>query len=214
MPDCCNPAGYSQYFDEKEARRNLRRYDEKGLDTMARRMVAYLTNCGMEGRSVLEVGGGIGAVHVELLGAGASQAVNVELSPGYEAVSVEFLERESLQDRVERRVGDFTDLAAGLEADDVVMNRVICCYPDMEKLMGAALATAKRFVLASFPRDTLVARLAIGVGNGYSRMRGIDFRAFVHSPQEIIETARRAGFEMVWSERDLIWQGVVFKSGS
>jgi hypothetical protein len=59
-----------------------------------------------------------------------------------------------------------------------------------------------------------VARLAIGVGNGYSRMRGIDFRAFVHSPQEIIETARRAGFEMVWSERDLIWQGVAFKSGS
>jgi magnesium-protoporphyrin O-methyltransferase len=214
VSDCCNPAGYGRFFDEKEARRNLRRYDEKGLDKMARRMVACLTDRGLEGRSVLEVGGGIGALQVELLEAGASRAVNIELSPGYEAVAAELLQRQGLQDRVKRRVGDFTDLAAGVEADDVVMNRVICCYPDMERLMGAALATAKRFVAASFPRDTLVARLAIAVANAYSRIRRIDFRAFIHSPEEILDTARRAGFEVVWSEKDLIWQGVVFEARS
>ncbi len=94
---------------------------------MARQLVDHLVSGGMEGRSVLEIGGGIGAIQLELLKAGAERTVNVELSGGYEPVATELLERARLGDRVERRIGDFTELAADLEADDVVMNRVICC---------------------------------------------------------------------------------------
>lgn len=160
---------------------------------------------------MLEVGGGIGALVIELLKAGASDAINVELSNGYEKVATELLEREGLRDRVERRLGDFTELAAGLEADDVVMNRVICCYPDMERLMGAALSSSRRFVAATFPRDRAGAKMAIGLGNTYCRVRKVDFRAFVHPPEAIMETARKAGFDVVFGDRSLIWHGVVFE---
>ena len=211
MSDCCNPSGYHHYFNEREAQRNLRAYDEKGLDKMARRLVDFLAAQGLEGRSVLEVGGGIGALQVEMLKAGAAHAVNVELSAGYETVAAGLLEREGLRDRVDRRVGDFTDLAAGLEADDVVMNRVICCYPDMERLMTAALSTTTRFVAASFPRDTFVAKFVIAVANTYNRIRRIDFRAYVHPPEAILETAHRAGFEVAFRDQDLIWDGVVLE---
>jgi hypothetical protein len=211
MSECCNPAGYRHFFNQKEARKSLRRYQRKGLDKAARGMVDYMTSRGMGGRSILEAGGGIGAIQVELLEAGAAHATNVELSGGYETVAMDLLSREGFADRVQRRVGDFTELADELEADDVVMNRVICCYPFMERLMKAALSSSRRFVAATFPRDRLAARAACGVGNTYCRIRGVDFRSFIHSPDQIIETATRNDFEVAYHDRQFIWNAVVFE---
>lgn len=211
MSECCNPSGYRQFFDQKEARRSLRNFQRKGIDGMARVMVDYMISRGMEGRSVLEAGGGIGAVQVELLKAGAARAVNIELSGGYEDAATELLEREGLSERVQREVGDFTELADRFRADDVVMNRVICCYPFMDRLMNAALSSSRRFVGATFPRDHMGSRVMVAVGNGYCRIRGVDFRSYVHPPEEIIATAESHGFEVAFRDRDLIWNAVVFE---
>ena len=210
VPDCCNPSGYESLFNRKESRRALRVYDKRGLNKMARRIVDYLDSRGVEGDRILEVGGGIGAAHVELLKAGAVSAVNVELSHGYQDAAAELLRREGLEGRVEQRIGDFTELAEGMEADDVIMNRVICCYPDMERLMNAALSVSGRFLAVTFPRDRVVSRLWVGVESVYYRIKGVAFRPYVHSPRAILETARRAGFEVVFEDRDLMWHGAVF----
>jgi hypothetical protein len=45
----------------------------------------------------------------------------------------------------------------------------------------------------------------------YHRIRGVDFRGYVHPPRAILKTARRAGFEVAFHERDLVWHGVVFE---
>ncbi|MFP4553122.1 MAG: SAM-dependent methyltransferase [Actinomycetota bacterium] len=211
MTDCCNPSGYRDFFDEKEARRSLRRYEKKGLHKLTRSFVDYLITRGMEGRTVLEGGGGIGAIQIELLDAGADSAVNVELSGEYERVAADLLERRGLSDRVRRLVGDFTDLAPDLKADDVVLNRVICCYPYVDRLMSAALASSRRFVAATFPRDRLLAKLAVGVANTYCKLRRIDFRSFVHSTDRIEAAAASEGFEVVFRTRTLVWEAVVFE---
>ncbi len=211
MADCCNVTGYRDLFNEKEARRNLRRYEKKGLDEITRSMVDYLVSRGMERRSVLEAGGGIGIIQIELLEAGAETAVNVELSEEYEGVATELLERASLSDRVRRLVGDFTDLAPDLEADDVVLSRVICCYPYVDRLMAAALSSSRRFVAASFPRDRLLAKLMVGVGNTYYKLRRIDFKSFVHPTDRIEAAAASEGFEVVFRDRNLVWDAVVFE---
>src|SRR5437588_3037836 len=139
MGSCCSPKGYRWVFSERSARAEARRYRRRGLDATSKRIVEYLTTEGVEGLSVLEVGGGIGAIQIELLKAGAARAVSVELTPTYEAVARSLLQEHGLEDRVERRVTDFAEDGAAVEpADIVVMNRVICCYPDMPKLAGAA----------------------------------------------------------------------------
>ncbi|HJS72183.1 MAG TPA: SAM-dependent methyltransferase [Acidimicrobiia bacterium] len=211
MSDCCNRSAYGDFFDDKEAKRRLRDYEKNGLDGMARKMVDYLVSRGMSGRTVLEAGGGIGAIQVELLGAGASSATNVELSNGYEAVAASLLRRNGLDDRVDRLIGDFTALAPDLEADDVVMNRVICCYPFMQRLVGAATSSSRRFVAATFPRDHIGVRVALALGNTYCRIKRIDFRSFIHSPDEVLATGSSAGFEVVFHERDFVWNAVVFE---
>jgi hypothetical protein len=211
MSECCNPSGYRQFFDEKEARKSLRGYERKGIDGMTRSMIDYMASRGLEGRSVLEAGGGIGAVQIELLKAGASQVVNVELSPGYERVANELLEREGLTERAQRRIGDFTEIADTIEADDVVMNRVICCYPFPERLMNAALKSSRRFLGAVFPRDHPASRFMVAVGNTYCRIRRVDFRSFIHSPDVIFATAQSGGFDVAFRDRDFIWNAVVFE---
>src|SRR5438874_2705819 len=136
MSGCCTPSGYRKVFGERAARRDLRKYRRRGLDRAASRIVRFLTDGGVDGDSVLEVGGGVGAVQLELLKAGAARTTNVELSPEYEPYAAELLDGDT---RVERRLGDFVrDASEIAAADDVVLHRVVCCYPDAEALVGAA----------------------------------------------------------------------------
>ncbi|HEY5890006.1 MAG TPA: hypothetical protein VIW94_04825 [Acidimicrobiia bacterium] len=214
MPDCCNPSGYEKLFNSREAGKSLRLYDKNGLNRGAKRVVAYLKQQGLEGHRIIEVGGGIGALQIELLKAGAASAVNVELSHGYQEVATQLVRREGLEGRVEQRIGDFTEMAEGMEADDVIMNRVICCYPHLERLMDAALSASSHVVAATFPRDRILSRVAIGFENIYHRIRGRDFRAYLHPPKAIMETASRAGFEVAFNDSEFMWQSVVFEKAA
>ena len=51
----------------------------------------FIKERGVEGETLLEVGGGIGAVEIELLKAGMARAINVELTPINEAAARELL---------------------------------------------------------------------------------------------------------------------------
>ena len=130
MSGCCSPKGYRWVFSERNARAEAKRYRSKGLDATSRRIVDYLTSEGVAGMTVLEVGGGIGAIQVELLKAGAASAVSIELTPTYEDVARQLLDEAGLAERVERKVMDFAEASPAVEAADiVVLNRVVCCYP-------------------------------------------------------------------------------------
>src|SRR2546430_9259498 len=144
MSDCCTPKGYRRIFSEKSAQKRARRYRRKGLDGTSRRLLRLLRQRSLEGRTLLEVGGGIGDLQIELLKAGLARAVSIELTPTYEATAAALLREAGFDDRVERRVIDFTEAASEIEAADiVVLNRVICCYPHMPKLARAAADHAR-----------------------------------------------------------------------
>ncbi len=210
--DCCTPSGYGRFFNQRQARRDLRHYRRRGLGGTARDLASFLTERGVGGHTVMEVGGGVGALHVELLKAGAARAISVEISPEYEAVARELLEEEGLAGRVERHVADFATEAARFGGvDDVVMNRVLCCYPHVEKLMDAALGRARRYLAASFPRDRRLTRMVVRLSNWVFRVRRIDFQAYVHRPADILAAAARRGFTVAFDDHDLIWRVVVFE---
>src|SRR5439155_27073391 len=107
MTDCCTPKGYRWVFSERSARAEAKRYRRKGLDVTSRRIFDFVKKQGVEDRTVLEVGGGIGAIQIELLKAGAAHAVSVELTPTYEEAATDLLREMGLEERVERRIMDF-----------------------------------------------------------------------------------------------------------
>src|SRR3954471_10693704 len=84
VTSCCNPRGCDDFFGGRFARRMADRYRKRGLDRTATRIVAFLEREGVENASVLEIGGGVGEIGLELLKRGAASAVNLELSPAYD----------------------------------------------------------------------------------------------------------------------------------
>ncbi len=132
---------------------------------------------------MLDAGGGIGAVEIELLKAGAARSTVVELSPGYERVAADLAREAGVADRLDRHVGDFAE--DGTEpADVVVLHRVVCCYPDYEALVAAAAAKRGRRSCSPIRRANLVhAGRGVGLVNLWLPLRGMEFRTFVHPPR-------------------------------
>jgi 2-polyprenyl-3-methyl-5-hydroxy-6-metoxy-1,4-benzoquinol methylase len=210
---CCTPSGYDELFGEKQARKDARRYRKKGLHAPARWIVDTVRSHGLEGATVLEPGGGVGAIQLELLKAGAAHATVVELSPGYEEIAAELAREARFEGRIDRRVGDFAN--DGVEpADVVVLHRVVCCYPDYERLLGAAADHARRVLVFTYPPRNPVSRFVFGTMNFVMRVRGKEFRAFAHPPQALLATADRHGFEPFALRRRGIWRGLALARGS
>jgi predicted RNA methylase len=205
MSDCCHPA-YAEFFSEKQARADAKRYRRHGPDTQSRQIIAFLSDRPLEGSTILEVGGGIGVIQRELLTAGAERTVSVELSPQYETIAAELLAEVHLEERAERLIGDFVEMNGSLPvADAVVMNKVVCCYPDMPAMIGAAAAHARDRIVLAMPRDLLPFRIAISVANLFLRLRRNAFRGFVHSRAALLDEAARHGFTLTEERRGLIW---------
>ncbi len=199
-------------FGPKRARKDARRYQRRGLDPTARHIVELLRRQGVEGRTLLEVGGGVGALQIELLKAGVSRVVSIELTPTYEDAAGDLLQRAGLQDRVERRLMDFAEAGDDVAAADIViMNRVICCYPDMPRLATAAAAHTRQTLVLSFPKETWWTRFGLAIGNLVLRAARLQFQVFVHPPARIIATAEECGLETTLNRSGIFWQVAAFR---
>ena len=205
MAGCCDQGGYDGVFGEREARRAIRSFEKKGLDSTAGPMVVALHAGGLGGVEVLEAGTGSGTALVSLLEAGASHAVGYDISPGYQAAAAALLESRGLEGRADLVVGDFVT-ATPPEAEVVFLNRVVCCYPDMDGLVDAAAdATGGRLAM-SFPRRNLFTRVALGVINAFMRLRRSTFRVYVHPPAAIRARAESAGLAPAAGGSTRMWE--------
>jgi 2-polyprenyl-3-methyl-5-hydroxy-6-metoxy-1,4-benzoquinol methylase len=206
VSDCCSPQGYRWIFSERSAAMEAKRYRRRGLDATSRRIVDFLKKQGVEGRTLLEIGGGIGAIQIELLKAGASHATSIELTPTYEEVANKLLSEAGLSDRVDRKVMDFAQATDQVEgADIVVMNRVLCCYHDMPRLAGAAADHTRQTLVMTFPRRAVWLRAGLGIGNGVLWLTRRHFHIFVHRPAEIMATSQSHGLQPVLNQTGLMW---------
>jgi magnesium-protoporphyrin O-methyltransferase len=192
MTGCCARHGQEEFFGEKSAADGARRYRTKGPDPMARSLARRAAARGVEGATVLEIGGGIGQVALELLKAGATSAQVIELLPEYEPFVNELAAEAGVAERMSFATADLVADPAGVgPADLVVMNKVVCCTPDGVALAGIAASLARRTLVLSFPREVWWARAALGTVNLWLRLRRRRFRVFVH-PQAAIERAVEA----------------------
>jgi len=210
VPDCCAPGDLDDVFSPDQARADARAYRRDGLDGEARRIADAVRVRMRTGYTVLEVGGGVGAIQLTLLRDGAASTTNVELSHSYEPFARELIHEAELDGRVVRRVGDFVAEAATVPAADVViLQRVVCCYPHAERLVATAAAHAGRLLVLTFPVDRWPIRLMMPLANTWMRFRRSKFRIFAHRTSAIIAAARQAGLALESRRIGLFWQMLV-----
>jgi 2-polyprenyl-3-methyl-5-hydroxy-6-metoxy-1,4-benzoquinol methylase len=210
MSTCC-ARGSEKFFGARTARRDGRRYRRKGLDKTAKLIVDELARRGVAGATVLEIGGGIGAIGLELLKLGAARVTIVELSHGYDEEAKALLAESGFEGRAERLHGDFVASESDIPpADAVVLHRVVCCYPDPDALVGAAARHARRLLALSFPRDKWWIRAGSRLANMFFRRVGW-IESFVHPHEKILGPAAAEGFAPIYDHAGRLWRVVVLE---
>lgn len=212
MTGCCARHGQEEFFRDRNARRDAARYRKKGPDPMARSLARRAAARGLEGATVLEIGGGVGQVLLELLTRGAAVGEVVELLPAYEEHVRALAAEKGLSERVSFRTADLVADPAGTHpADIVVMNKVVCCTPDGVELAGIAAALARRTLVVSQPRDVWWVRTAFGLVNVYLGLRRRRFRVYVHAPRVLAEAVRSHGLTQASARDGPLFRVVAFE---
>lgn len=209
-PRCCEP-DFERIFDDEEAANDLMDWQRNGLPDSTAELIEALRSEGVEGATLIDIGAGVGMVHLELLAAGAATAIDVDASSAYLATARAEAERRGLGERVAYRHGNAVDLAPDLpEADVVTLDRVICCYPDLRALLGAAMLPRPRLIGLVHPTDSWWVRASATILNRLSGLlrRRDDF--YIHRQAEIDRILRQAGFQQLHGGGSRVWRVAVY----
>jgi SAM-dependent methyltransferase len=210
MPcNCCEITDSA--FSEDEARAEMRNYRKQGPPKQTKLILKAIRSLGLKDSDLLDVGGGIGVIHHELLQDLAQKATHVDASTAYLKEARAEAARRGHEERVRFIHADFTDIAAEIpKADIVTLDRVVCCYPDFKRLLAAAADHSRRALALTYPREIWYLRLGLGIINVFQRLRKDPFRVFLHPIAEMDALLRREGLERVTVRRLLVWEMALY----
>jgi len=210
MP-CCSAAACAGHFDSKRVIEDLRDYRATGPAATTRALSDALLRAGVQQSTLLDIGGGVGAIQHALLAAGAREATAVEASIAYLDAARAEAERRGWDGRIHYQLGDFVEVAAQIPAADIVtLDRVVCCYPGMEALVRLSAARSNRLYGLVYPRGEWWVRAVIWFENVIRRLTRNPFRSYVHSPKAMDGLIRSLGFALQSRVRTFVWEVVVY----
>jgi len=208
-PGCC--------FDEWAADNARRARSKETVAPITTALLAALEAEGLEGRTVLDVGCGTGDLALAALAHGASHAAGVDLGKGSIEHARALAHERGLDERATFEVADGS-VATLPTTDVVVLNRVVCCYPDARALLDNTLGAAGSVYALTAPVDRglpgLLNRIVVRVSNvwyGLRRSKFRGFRVFVHDLTDVDARIRAAGFAPTHrARRRVVWQLAVY----
>lgn len=213
--DSCGCDDFAAVFDDRTAEQDRDDYRRNGPDGTTRLLLDLLRPYGVAGSTVLDVGGGIGVIDHELLREGAARSVLVDASRAYLAVARQLGRERNTLDRMEIVDGDFTAVADGIDAADIVtLHRVVCCYGDVDALVRLSAARARRVYGLVLPRDRWFIRAGIGALNVLGRLRRQRFRAYAHPNARVDELVAAEGLRPRAERWTAVWRVVVYERAS
>ena len=188
---CC---GADLLFDEKTAKKQYKNYLKKGPSKVTKKLIEQLSSLDT-GKTLLDVGGGIGALQWWFLNHEGESVVGVDASSGYINMATTHAVKAGLENRTTYIQGDFTEVSSALpKVDTLTLDKVICCYPNYKNILEAATKKANVIAL-SYPMDGIIADAFRGLGVLYMKAKGNPFRPYVHSVSDIRLTMRNLGYK-------------------
>ena len=222
---CCEDLA-SIGYDGSAAGDDLEAWHEDGPRATTQELIDFLVAEGVAGATVLDIGAGVGIVHVSLLEAGAARAVDVDASREYLDAARDEAERRGLADRIEYRFGDVVALAAngadGDGADDgalppadiVSADAVVCCYPYLPEFVGAATSVHPRLIGLTWPPDTWWSRAEMHALNLWWTVIRKPDHWYIHRRRDLDRLMGEAGYELAYFGGTRWWKVVVYRQGA
>jgi SAM-dependent methyltransferase len=211
MPcNCCEITDSA--FSENEARSQLKSYRKRGPAKQTKLILEAIRSLKLKNAKILDIGGGVGVIHHELLEDVASTATHVDASSAYLKEAKAEAARRGHSERVTFIHADFTDVESDLPGADIVtLDRVVCCYPDFRRLLKAASRHSQRAIALTYPREAWYLRMAWPVMNFFQRLRKDPFRVFLHPISEMDSLLQNEGFKRMALRRLFVWEMALYK---
>lgn len=207
---CC---GANKIFDLKEAEKQRRKYLRNGARSSTAALIRHMSPEVTPGQSLLDIGGGIGVLGLELKKHGLSSYISVDASSGYQKVASELLDSNKVQTMQSHFIlGDFVEEQHKVDsAEHVCLDKVICCYPEMETLLRYAARKSSVQLGLSYPPSGLISKAFRSIANLYFEFRGNPFRTFIHPPNKIHQVLLNEGLVKSYSGKHFPWKVEVWK---
>ena len=210
---CPTDARIARHFDAKVAER-LAKCGGPGLVAVSQRLRDALLSLDPTDRTVLELGCGRGGLLLGLVQAGAAEATGLDLSPAGIDAARDLFAQAQLSERVHLSVGDAARVP--LEPHDwVILDRVMCCYPDVERLLANTLSAARHIYAFTVPTSRgwrgVAARVEEWFENAWNTLRGQSCPGYVHNLDLIEEHMVTAGFRLRHRDRQRLWHIAVYE---
>jgi 2-polyprenyl-3-methyl-5-hydroxy-6-metoxy-1,4-benzoquinol methylase len=187
------------------------RYRLFGLARSQLKLIAGLERIGYRAASLLEIGCGVGWLHQWLLKHGAARAIGVDLSPEMVTEARRLALKQGLAAQTSYLIGDFIALAESIEPVEIVLlDKVICCYPDANVLLIQAASRARRAVALTYPRTCLKSCLLHRGLNAVLTWIGSDFRTYLHDPKAVESCLKAQGLAKYFEACTFLWLTQVF----
>lgn len=211
MPcNCCEIENTT--FTEDDAKADLKHYRKRGPANQTKLILEAIRSLGLKDAALLDVGGGIGTIHHELLKDVAREATHVDASSAYLKVATEEAKRLGHEAQVKFVHADFTDVAGELpQADVVTLDRVVCCYPNFRELLKAASSKSRKAIALTYPREVWWTKAVVRAANFIQRLRRDQFRVFVHSVAEMEALLNQQGLQKISVKRLFVWEMALYR---
>ncbi|MEC8945151.1 MAG: hypothetical protein VYD72_02015 [Chloroflexota bacterium] len=207
---CCTDFGLQ--FNESYFENYLREYRSKGLPAQSKLIFEYLVSYGIKDHSILEVGSGAGALHMNLVNSGAQRSLGVDASE-WANKAAERLKKEidpSLNSKT--IIGEFSKGQQNYgNFSLVIMDRSICCYPDLNSLLRSAICHSSDLIAISIPRKLVWIRIGATLINMVQSLLRKKFRIYVHSEDQVDKIFSNNSFRRIYADQTRIWQVVVYQ---
>ncbi len=190
---CC---GADRFFDRIKADKQYRQYLKKGARKATAALINQLSVLDINGKTLVDIGGGIGALQWWFLQQGGQRTIDIDASSGYLQIAREHAIRQGWQGKTDFLEGDCTEILPQLdEVDIVTLDKVICCYPDYREILAATCQKATTCIALTYPMDGPLAQAVRNLGVLFFKLRGNPFRPYVHRVAEVRQILAEHGFK-------------------
>jgi hypothetical protein len=210
----CQCREIESVFDRTLAEDELEKARRRGPRRTTRILIEALRARGVKGKTLLDIGGGVGTIQHELLASGVKEAVDVDASSAYLKTARREARRLGLEERVTYHHGNFVEVAPNVRKSDIVtLDRVICCFDDVEDLVAASAKKTRGLYGLVYPRDVWWTRLFVRCINFRRRLQKDEFRIFAHPTRRVESILDAHGLRCTFRRGWGMWQIAVFSRG-
>ncbi len=211
MPcNCCQME--NDTFGEDQAKADIRGYRKRGPAHQTKLILEAIRSLRLQNAHLLDIGGGVGVIHHELLEDVATRATHVDASSAYLKIAEDEANRRGHDERVNFIHADFTDVASDISnADIVTLDRVVCCYPDFRTLLKGAAEHSNNAIALTYPRQVWYLRIGFKIVNFFQGLGKDPFRIFLHPVNEMDSLLGREGFKRLSVRRLFVWEMALYQ---